>query len=150
MSSATWEDILARFRNIVTGEGRGEREFTVWAHQSSDPELKKALELVRDREREHADAFAIYLAEIGESAESPVTEHHKEFWATVTSKDRTDREKLEWLYPPEYQLNKADNPLLESPALTGRAKELLVWYRQREDDTSVRLRAELARIRGGS
>ena len=51
MSSATRTDILARFRNIVVGEGRGEQEFAIWASQTDDPRLREALEMVRVRRR---------------------------------------------------------------------------------------------------
>ena len=138
---------LGLLNAIANGESRAGRYFGAWLKLTRDPEVRRVVEIVANREAEHGLAFEKRLIELGYSVldrPDPTADNKMAF---LSNSKKTDLERLLFL---GYGADRPDpfGSFFDDHSIDPQTGALMGRYLAEERDTIRRLRALTETLKG--
>jgi rubrerythrin len=139
---------LGLLNAIANGEARAGRYFGAWLKLTKDPEVRRVVEIVANREAEHGFAFEKRIIELGYSLLDRPDPKADEKMAFLSNSKKGDLEKLLFL---GYGEDREDpfGTFFDDHSIDPQTGALMGRYLAEERDTIRRLRAltEMLKVR---
>ena len=138
---------LGLLNAIANGEARAGRYFGAWLKLTGDPEVRRVVEIVANREAEHGLAFEKRLIELGYSLLDRPDPKADEKMKFLSDRKKSDLEKLLFL---GYGKDREDpfGTFFDDHSIDPQTGALMGRYLAEERDTIRRLRALTETLKG--